>query len=99
MAISKKIPAVGTKSQVWNGNAKHTAGGLTKKDILRKPTGNGNYRYVSKRKSERAKAMYNKGLKGQTNKGLGAFQKRTGQIPKRNVPVKRQLAKKEANLK
>jgi len=30
-----KVPAVGSKVQVWNGNAKHTSGGLTRKDLMR----------------------------------------------------------------
>jgi len=28
------IPAVGSRVQVMNGNAKHTSGGLTKKDLM-----------------------------------------------------------------
>jgi hypothetical protein len=30
-----KIPAVGTKLLVWRNLAKHTSGGLTKKDLMR----------------------------------------------------------------
>ena len=30
-----KIPAVGTKLAVFRGHAKHTSGGLTKKDLMR----------------------------------------------------------------
>jgi len=30
-----KMPAVGSKAQVWNGNAKHTSGGLTRKDLMK----------------------------------------------------------------
>ena len=30
----KRIPAVGTKLQVWRGEAKHTAGGLTKSKLM-----------------------------------------------------------------
>jgi hypothetical protein len=29
------IPAVGSKAQVFHGTAKHTAGGLTKKDLMK----------------------------------------------------------------
>ena len=41
-----KMPAVGSKLQVWNGNAKHTSGGLTRKDLMRTKHG----RIVSRRK-------------------------------------------------
>jgi hypothetical protein len=29
------IPAVGSKAQVFHGTAKHTSGGLTKKDLMK----------------------------------------------------------------
>ncbi len=38
--------AVGSKSQVWHGTAKHTSGGLTKKDLMKTRKG----RIVSKKK-------------------------------------------------
>lgn len=41
-----KIPAVGSKAQVWHGTAKHTSGGLTKKDLMKTRKG----RIVSKKK-------------------------------------------------
>ena len=41
-----KMPAVGTKAQVWHGTAKHTPGGLTKKDLMKTKKG----RIVSKKK-------------------------------------------------
>ena len=34
-----KMPAVGTKAQVYHGTAKHTSGGLTKKDLMRTKRG------------------------------------------------------------
>ena len=37
---------VGSKSQVWHGTAKHTSGGLTKKDLMKTRKG----RIVSKKK-------------------------------------------------
>lgn len=37
---------VGTKAQVWHGTAKHTSGGLTKKDLMKTRKG----RIVSKKK-------------------------------------------------
>jgi hypothetical protein len=41
-----KIPAVGTKAQVWHGTAKHTSGGLHKKDLMHTSKG----RIISKKK-------------------------------------------------
>ena len=41
-----KMPAVGTKAQVYHGTAKHTSGGLTKKDLMKAKKG----RIVSKKK-------------------------------------------------
>ena len=29
-----KMPAVGTKAMVWHGTARHTSGGLTKRDLM-----------------------------------------------------------------
>jgi hypothetical protein len=41
-----KMPSVGSKSQVFHGNAKHTSGGLTRKDLMKTKNG----RIVSRRK-------------------------------------------------
>jgi hypothetical protein len=41
-----KMMATGTKAQVWHGTAKHTSGGLTKKDLMKTRKG----RIVSKKK-------------------------------------------------
>jgi hypothetical protein len=41
-----KLPAVGSKSQVFHGNAKHTSGGLTRKDLMKTKNG----RIVSRKK-------------------------------------------------
>jgi hypothetical protein len=41
-----KMPAVGTKAAVWHGSAKHTSGGLTRKDLMKTKRG----RIVSKKK-------------------------------------------------
>jgi hypothetical protein len=46
MGGGAKLPAVGTKAQVWHGSAKHTSGGLVKKDLMKTRKG----RIVSKRK-------------------------------------------------
>ena len=47
---------VGSRAQVWNGNAKKTSGGLTKKDLFRKKG-----RIKSRKASQKAKK--NKNLK------------------------------------
>ena len=41
-----KVPAVGTKAQVFHGTAKHTSGGLKKSDLMKTKAG----RIVSKKK-------------------------------------------------
>ena len=46
MQSGGKIITVGSKSQVWHGTAKHTSGGLTKKDLMKTRKG----RIVSKKK-------------------------------------------------
>ena len=42
----RRIPAVGTKAQVYHGTAKHTSGGLTRKDLMKTKKG----RIVSRKK-------------------------------------------------
>ena len=42
----RRVPAVGTKAQVYHGTAKHTSGGLTRKDLMKTKKG----RIVSRRK-------------------------------------------------
>lgn len=42
----KKMKANGSKAEVWHGSAKHTSGGLTKKDLMKTKKG----RIVSKKK-------------------------------------------------
>lgn len=32
---TRKVPATGSKAQVWHGSAKHTSGGLTRKDLMK----------------------------------------------------------------
>lgn len=48
-----KIPAVGSRAQVFHGTAKHTSGGLTKSDLMKK-----NGRIVSKKQSAAASARF-----------------------------------------
>lgn len=46
MAATRKISTSGSKAQVWHGSAKHTSGGLTRKDLMKTKRG----RIVSKKK-------------------------------------------------
>ena len=46
MSGGAKVPAVGSKAQVWHGTAKHTSGGLTRKDLMKTKKG----RIVSRKK-------------------------------------------------
>ena len=48
------MQTVGSRAQVWNGNAKKTSGGLTKKDLFRKKG-----RIRSKKASQKAKKNQN----------------------------------------
>jgi len=47
----KRRVAIGSRAQVWHGNADHTSGGLKKKDLVMNKHG----RIVSKAKSSTAK--------------------------------------------
>lgn len=58
------VPAVGSKAQVFHGTAKHTSGGLHKKDLVQNKHG----RIVSRRKQ----AAGRKALKYLTAKGYKA---------------------------
>lgn len=59
-----KMPAVGTKAQVWHGSAMHTSGGLTRKDLMKTKKG----RIVSKKKH----ALGKKSLKNLIKAGYKA---------------------------
>lgn len=50
------MPVIGTKAQVYRGTAHHTTGGLTRSQILRVRSSDGTYRYVSKKKHNKARA-------------------------------------------
>lgn len=58
-----KMVTVGSKSQVYHGTAKHTSGGLTKKDLMKTKKG----RIVSKKKhaagKKAIKKLFAKGYK------------------------------------
>ncbi len=64
-----KVPAVGTKAQVWHGTAKHTSGGLTKKDLMRTRKG----RIVSKKKHAAGKKALKRLLKAGYKAKKGTF--------------------------
>jgi hypothetical protein len=49
---AKKIPATGSRAQVWAGLARHTSGGLTKESLMESKTG----AIVSRKASANAKA-------------------------------------------
>lgn len=46
MAVTRKLRTSGSKAQVWHGTAKHTPGGLTRKDLMKTKKG----RIVSRKK-------------------------------------------------
>ena len=54
MPSTRKIATVGTKAQVFHGTAKHTSGGLTKKDLMQTKKG----RIVSRKKHRRARRRW-----------------------------------------
>ena len=62
--MTEHVPAVGSKAQVYHGTAKHTSGGLTKKDLVKNKHG----RIVSRKKMAAGK----KALKFLTRKGYKA---------------------------
>jgi hypothetical protein len=64
MSKSDKMPAVGSKAQVFHGTAKHTSGGLVKKDLVQNKHG----RIVSRRKM----ALGKKALKHLVKAGFKA---------------------------
>ena len=68
---------VGSRAQVWNGNAKKTSGGLTKKDLFRK-----NGRIRSKKASQKAKRNQNLKNAGWTHKKGEFGAVRIGDKPK-----------------
>lgn len=54
--MTHKIPAIGSRAMVMHGNAKHTSGGLTKKDLAYNKWG----RIVSKEKQKIGRKLYRK---------------------------------------
>ena len=64
-----KIPAVGSKAQVWHGTAKHTSGGLTKNNLMKTRKG----RIVSKRKHAAGKKALKNLIKAGYKAKKGTF--------------------------
>ena len=64
-----KIPAVGSKAQVWHGTAKHTSGGLTKRDLMKTRKG----RIVSKKKHAAGKKALKNLIKAGYKAKKGTF--------------------------
>jgi hypothetical protein len=68
MAVTRKVRASGSKAQVWHGTAKHTPGGLTRKDLMKTKKG----RIVSRKKHSiglrRIKTLRKLGFKAKKGK-------------------------------
>ena len=69
MGGARKIPAVGTKAQVYHGTAKHTSGGLTKTDLMKTKKG----RIVSRKKHAAGKKALKRLLKAGFKAKKGTF--------------------------
>jgi hypothetical protein len=68
MAATRKVATVGTKAQVFHGTAKHTSGGLTRKDLMQTKKG----RIVSRKKhaagKKALKRLHKAGFKAKKGK-------------------------------
>lgn len=65
--------AVGSRAEVWHGTAKHTAGGLKKKDLMKNKHG----RIVSRKMHETAKKTYKKRFGDKMAKPFGKKGRKT----------------------
>lgn len=65
---TRKVPAVGSKAQVWHGSAKHTSGGLTRKDLMKHKG-----RIVSKKKHTLGKKAFKHLVKAGYKPKKGTF--------------------------
>lgn len=63
-----KVPATGSKAQVWHGSAKHTSGGLTRKDLMKHKG-----RIVSRKKHALGKKAFKNLVKAGYNPKKGTF--------------------------
>jgi hypothetical protein len=70
---ASKTPAVGTRAQVYHGTAKHTSGGLTRKDLMKNKHG----RIVSRRKAAAGKKALKNLVKAGYKATKGKFVKFT----------------------
>ena len=63
----KKTKTVGSRAEVWHGNAKKTSGGLTKKDLLKNKHGRivSKKKHLSEKKNKRLEKAGYKTKKGQ----------------------------------
>lgn len=74
------MPAVGSRAQVFHGNADHTTGGLTKKDLMQNKHGE----IVSRKKHLQAKKDRRLEKAGYfTQKGKFGFVRKEGKTKKR----------------
>lgn len=64
-----KMPAVGTKAQVYHGTAKHTSGGLTRKNLMKTKKG----RIVSRKKHAAGKKALKRLVKAGFKAKKGKF--------------------------
>jgi hypothetical protein len=79
-----KIKSVGTRAEVMHGTARHTSGGLTKKDLKYNKHG----RIVSVKMSNRAKKekrLEKAGFKPVKGKGFKLFKKSDGKKAKKSA--------------
>ena len=67
-AKTRKQPATGSKAQVWHGSAKHTSGGLTRKDLMKHKG-----RIVSKKKHALGKKAFKNLVKAGYKPKKGTF--------------------------
>lgn len=65
---TRKVPAIGTKAQVWHGTAHHTSGGLTKKDLMKHKG-----RIVSRKKHAQGKKAFKRLVKAGFKPKKGTF--------------------------
>jgi hypothetical protein len=66
MATTRKV---GSKAQVWHGNAAHTSGGLTRKDLMKTKKG----RIVSRKKHAAGKKALKRLVKAGYKAKRGTF--------------------------
>lgn len=88
------MAAVGSKAQVWHGTAKHTSGGLYKKDLMKNKHG----RIVSRKQHERGKKMFAKNLKPYLAKHGNPLQKK-GYLKKKKSGKRKSRSRSRSSRK